>query len=223
MLLVNSFRPIQKNYTNQDSNKSNLRQSHFQSKADSVYFTSMIPEATKKADAQLAALTQKYLREYPDIFGAKFKEVFTEPVNEFLNQHGISIKHTPLENLEIVTNRNCMDRGVIKNAYEAYLIDKTGFPIHPIGDLDGESVSSVTANAASAIIFNKLINRQINIQDGKDPFKGKEFPEKLVAISTKVKDALKKFYSDWIMTEDDNNNLKAEILQNALKMLMPEK
>lgn len=219
MLAVNGFRPIQKNYTNQNPNKSNLRQLNFQSKVDSVELTSIVSEATKEADAQVAELTQRYLEKYSDIFGPKFKEVFTEPVNEFLNQHGISIKHTPLDHLKIIPHISCLNSGEVRNASRAELVDETGLSICPVNG----SVSSVTANAASARIFNKLVYSEMYIYGRTNPFKGKKFPEGLVAISNKVNDALNDFHSEWKRIRYDNDDLKAQGLQKAFLELMPEK
>lgn len=219
MLLVNGFRPIQKTYTNQNPNKSNLRKSHFQSKADSVHFTSLVPEATKateEADAQVAELTQKYLKEHSDIFGPNFEEKFLKPVNEFLNQHGISIKHKPIDYLEVETRFLIEEK--VNNASHSHLVDRNGLATH----LD--AVLAVTANAATTRIFDKLINDEISFFNGKNPFKGKKFPEELVAMSNRVNDELGNFLDKWTwINYGDEDDKKVKSLQEAFKILMPEK
>lgn len=223
MLLVNGFRPIQKTYTNQNPNKSNLKKSHFQSKADSVHFTSVASKATEEADAQVAELTQKYLKEHSDIFGPNFEEKFLKPVNEFLAQHGISIQHTNINFYSIRTHDFCLNSGEVRNASGAYLVNKEGCTIHPYGYLPNEGSIEITANAATARIFDKLVSGKMNIHDDLNPFIGNEFPEELIAISRKVNDTLNDFCYDWVVTRHDNDDKKAQRLQKAFLELMPEK
>ena len=215
MLLVNSFTPIQKGYGNQNSNKNSFKQSQFQSKADSVSFTSSSARLTREADAQVREIAQRIEAEYSDVLGKNFKTKFLEPVEEFLRSHGSTIKLENIDSFSIFTNALPFRGGKVRNASKACLVDKAGSPI--IGYMGIEArAEAITQNGAKARLFDSLIS------DIHSPFKNVKFPDELVLTSEKVNKALDETHKQWGDIKYPNNDLKATSLQYAFKKLMPE-
>lgn len=214
MLLVSAFKPFQKKYNNQNSNKTNFTQPQLRTKANSVNFKSNLSEADKVAQMQMVALTQRIGAKYADVLGVNFRTKFLEPVNAFLRKYDLSIGHRNIPSIGIKTQRTSLNEGKVKNASEAFIIDQSGSKLKYFTGDDGY-VISVTQNGAKARILRDLIGGQL-VGPRID------FPEELLLVSERVNKALDEVWNIWIDSTPYSNDLKALNYQNALKRLMPE-
>lgn len=231
MLLVSGFRPIQRSYNNQTSNNANFRQSQFQSKADSVSFKSkgaqLIKQAelTQQAEKFMEELTQRILREYPNVTGANAKTKVLAPINAFLAEHGLSIKHQVVPSAEIRVHTIILNGGEVKNADYASLVDKRGLAIHDTGYggySHGQSAFGPTQNVASLSLFSKLIDGKMSL-DRNNSLVGVQYPAELVAVTKEAAQAINDLFSTWIHRAPfDDADMTAGRYQKALQAIMPE-
>lgn len=213
MLLVNGFKPIQTNYNNQNSNKTNFSQPQLRTKADSVSFGARFSPA-RQAEKMVEDLTQGVLKEYSDVLGVNFKTKFLEPVNAFLAKHDLLISHENMPSVRIRTQRASLNEGEVENASEAFIISSNGSKLKDYTGRDGY-VISVTQNGAKARIFRDLINGQL-VGPKMD------FPEELLLASERVNKALDEVWNIWIDSTTYSNDLKAVNYQKACNKLMPQ-
>lgn len=232
MLLVGGFRPIQKSYSNQSLAKSNFKQSSLQPKADSVHFTSRVSQATKEADKEVAELTQEFLTKYSDVLGENFHKNFLEPVTQFLQKYGVSIKHENVGDAEIRVHSIALNGGIVHNTQGATLVNKDNHIIHNIFKIKygmgyNEPIKGLTKNSSSVTLFNKFIKGELRMYDNinenfPNPMENAVSPENLKETTEKLGAVIASFRRYWVDTRHDDDNLKAQRLQKALKILMPE-
>lgn len=210
MLLVNGFKPIQTNYNNQNSNKTNFSQPQFCTKADSVSFSSAMD---KTAKAQMAALVQKVGSEYSDVCGFKNFKKFYEQAFDFLGNKNVRVYNQSLENFEIKTARPFLREGRIK-AFQAMLKDETNMPIHGLGD----SVVEVTPTAANARLFDKLVNDKMAVSFENNFFI--ECPAELRHQASRTVEALNRVKAGWYEIPYSSDDEKLVLLRDAYNELL---
>lgn len=230
MLLVNSFKPIQTNYNNQNVNKVNLNQPQLRTKADSVSFSSSISECDKAAQAKVQALALHFRADNYNILGFGFPR-FARQMIRFLGEQRLSLWHKPGP-IAIRTRpepaASCDE--VLLDGFKATLYDTLGNPIHNVGDglpgQIGDSVIDVTENAASVGIFHKLLTgnmRFVNPLDFLTTLPASSEAMDMLAPTRSITYKLAEFQREWLKIHYDNQHQKALDLQAAFRNLMPEK
>lgn len=229
MLLVSGFKPFQTNYNNQGVNKANFNQPQLRVKADSVNFTSIAPAADRQAQAEVASLVRRVQFDYPRFFGAGFK-IFADDMTNFLEKHGLFFQHeTGSVRLKTRPELTAGFDGHVDNAFKVNLIDGDGDAIHLTnrGGLPGGgySVIDVTKNAANVGIFRRLLTGNLPLIDRYSPhydIPNASDAQDLKAQTKIIMDALIGFRRGWRNIHYSDQNLKAQNLQDAYRILMPE-
>lgn len=205
MLMVSRFNSSVRGQQNQNICSDAFRKIQFQSKPDSVFFTSKTRLA-KNADKKVINLTDKFLNKYPDVFGANFEASFLSPMKEFFAKKGIEIK----------------SEGSSKSGTFVSLAKLNGEEHKPTC-----WVSSPTKNEAIVGFFVNYLTKVI--------LKNTEIPEPLKLSASKIDSALSEFEERFSeinhgITKDKYNPLVKNNLwldrgiryQKALSKLMPE-
>lgn len=224
MLLVSNFNSIQKKYNNQGLSTNYCIQPKFQSKADSVSFTSNKTNLTRVLDRQTGQFVEEIIQKYGDVLGANFQAKFLEPLNQFLSQHGISIHHNNIPSWVTEVYPTARQYGEVKNASTASLIDSSEIVMHDLDFTrkDGAAVS-FTKNGATARLIQKLVSGDLRILNMTTPSFKNAIPEDLAAVTTRVNEALDQFTQRCFDAGCDNANLKAGRIQAAFEKIMPQK
>lgn len=217
MLLVSGFRPIQKNYNNQNTN---FKQPQFQIKGDSVNFTSTVSKVAMDAELRVQLLTQGILTKYGDVLGENFQQAFLSPFDRFLTQHGINVHYNDLCIWNYPTGKNTT--GEVKKVSEAYLVDSFGRKL----DIKMHGGVGITENEANLRLFDNLV-KWIGPDDEQrcyyGPLSQANLSPTLKTIAQRILQALDEYGKSWENIEYNDQNLKLARLQVAFKELMPGK
>ena len=212
MLLVNGFRPVQKNFNNPNNQKHPI----LKSQNDSVNFSARLRAVTPAFEVE--QLVAKFIPNPPYIgvlgIGAK---MHIERAKAYLEKFGIKIKHEPLASLETTVSSN-NSTGKLRNATKATLVDLTGKPILS-ADKTELTVADVTENAANMQIFDKISQGLWGIKDGHQNI---ALPDEINTVLIRMNTDLTEFRQKWLEIDFDNTNAKAESLQWAYNQLLPD-
>lgn len=223
MLLVNGFKPIQKNYNNQNPNKTNFSQAQFHLQTDSVSFGAKVPKLTK-AEQKMNALVQLAFNKHPNLFGANFKRYMAK-VNAFMEQNGLSFDTNRI-GMDIGLSNAGNKWGMVHDATDIYIRRKSSKGLnhtsYNIPDQNLKPTMGITRNDAIIEIFSSFEHLTEISLDGEHLKDVVASPKELVADAIKIKDALIHLQAQWREVSCQNDSLKIRHLQEAFKTLMPE-
>lgn len=216
MLLVSGFKPIQTNYRNQNSNKTNFSQPQLHTKTDSVSFTSKTPTS------KLHALVNQTFMANQGLFGRGFKNLMTA-VDKFLAEQKLSISYKQAtKRLRINPNSRRTDVFFdIENGVQATMLNERGEPIHYV-----ELLPEVDKNVAKMELVNRFLGESMSLESSESYLLDAVRSPEAQGISHRIfetQKALEKFNDAWVEIDYGNENAKKiQEYQAALKRLMPE-
>lgn len=222
MLVVSAFRPMPRISDNRNSGASNFRQSQFQSKYDSVSFTSCTSELTKVLDAQMEELVKETLAKNSDVLGENFAKRFLIPLKKLFQENNISI-----ETKNVGDDKICVHERDLELKRNFFGTVHNNFSAVPKSDKDGMAniwyTQHINENLAVLSMFKKLLNN-FNDTRGHNTLRIHKVvvPNDLIETTNKISSAYKVFYDEWASTGCDDINLKAQRLQKAVEKLMPK-
>lgn len=211
MLLVNAFNPIQKSYNSQNPNKTGFRQLRFQSKCDSVSFTSNLSSA-ETVGKQTEALVKRFLKAYPCL--GKGAAEFVNRWDVFLFSKGAMFQLQDLPSTPLVVDYKDTI-GAYRNMTMAYLVDKKIYK--PIVNLPSVAPSR---NLAKIALLNLITKDKTALANSS--LKDVEFPADMLETSSTIQQAIYDFYSQWRDLPYVDMNAKIAAYKTAIDKLMGE-
>lgn len=207
MLLVNGFRPVQKNNFRQPT-KANSNFTSLQSTTSDVLEKDAIELANK-------VITKGIAIDYSEILGKNFKEAFIVPLNKFLEEKNLSIQHTNIENFTMISegySRSAVASG--KNASYAQFTDKDSIRHYTLRP--ELSVFGVTPNDSKVKLLKEHIGGRLMFG-----LNNVKIPEALQKVVSRLSDASAELKFHWFDMKCEDGE-KVQRLQKAFKILMPE-